>query len=283
MLKNSRSKTLFASVNLIGDTICQTPALRHYRASHPDEAIYWLVQDDANRSLVERMPETSVCDEVLFDSNWDRIRKMDYPGYDKRFLMDVNRAFVIGATEHIHMAQAYGRMIGVDVPQDDVLPIIPQPTDSFGLGIPPRCLVISPRSASNDPLHGFGGNKNLPWRAWPEIIDRFLGAGRIDNYVVLLGESDPAPEIPLCVLRFPLAIAVAYIAKACAEGGAYCGVDNGITHIAAGMGVPTFCVYPRGLAAEWVGYPRFSHYRMAKTIPWEGNVVEIWESWQQRL
>lgn len=283
MAKDSRLKTLFASVNLIGDTVCQTPALRGYRATHPDEVIHWLVQDDAKRSLFERMSETSVCDEILFDTDWDRIRSMDYPTYDKRFLMDVNRAFVIGATERIHMAQAYGRMIGVDVPPADILPIIPRQTDSFGLGIPPRCLVISPRSATNNPVGGFGGNKNLPWHAWPQIIDRFLEAGRIDNYVLLLGDSDPAPEVPLCVLRFPLAVAVSYIAKACAEGGAYCGVDNGITHIAAGMSVPTFCVYPSGLAAEWVGYQQFSHYRMAKTIPWEGNVAEIWECWKQRL
>lgn len=283
MAKNSRLKTLFASVNLIGDTICQTPALRRYRASHSDETIHWLVQDDASRGLFERISETSVCDRVFFDANWDRIRGMDYPGYEKRFLMDVNRAFVIGATEHIHIAQAYGRMIGVDVPQDDVLPTIPQQTDSYGLGIPPRCLVISPRSASNSPKQGFGGNKNLPWLAWPEIINRFLDANRVDNHVVLLGDSDPAPEVPLCVLRFPLAVAVSYIAKACAEGGAYCGVDNGITHLAAGMRVPTFCVYPHSLAAEWVGYPQFSHYRMAKTIPWKGNVAEIWECWRQRL
>ena len=68
MAQHSRSRTLFASVNLIGDTVCQSPALQHYRAAHPDEAIHWLIQEDASRCLFERMSETSVCDEVLFDS-----------------------------------------------------------------------------------------------------------------------------------------------------------------------------------------------------------------------
>jgi hypothetical protein len=70
MAKDSRTRTLFASVNLIGDTVCQSPPLRRYRATHPDEAIHWLIQDDASRCLFERMSETSVCDEVLFDSEW---------------------------------------------------------------------------------------------------------------------------------------------------------------------------------------------------------------------
>jgi ADP-heptose:LPS heptosyltransferase len=101
--------------------------------------------------------------------------------------------------------------------------------------------------------------------------------------VVLIRDEDPAPEVPMCVLRMSLSKAVAYIAKACAEGGAYCGVDNGITHIAAGLCVPTFCVYPAGMAECWVGYSAFAHYRMAKTIPYEGNMNQIWNCWKGRL
>jgi ADP-heptose:LPS heptosyltransferase len=71
--------------------------------------------------------------------------------------------------------------------------------------------------------------------------------------------------------------------KACAEGGAYCGVDNGITHIAAGLEVPTFCIYPAGMADRWVGYSDFGHYRIAKTLPYEGNIRQIWDCWKDRL
>lgn len=215
----------------------------------------------------------------LFDSDWNRIRKIDYSGYKKRFLMDVCRAFVIGKAERLHMAQAYGRMIGVDVPYDDILPTVPtQDDDSLHLGIPSRCLVISPQSTSIQVI-----NKNLPWHAWPPLIGRFFDAGRIDNYVVLLRDSDPVPLVPLCVLRFSLGQAMLYIAKACAEGGVHCGVDNGITHLAAGMGVPTFCISPEGSPERWVGYSQFPHYRMAKTNPWEGNVAQIWDCWKHRL
>ncbi len=133
------------------------------------------------------------------------------------------------------------------------------------------------------PLDDFAGNKNLPWKAWPEIVDRFVNAGRIENHVALIRETDPLPGIPMCVLRLSLAWAAAYIKKACDAGGAYCGVDNGITHIAAGLHVPTFCVYPSGMADGWAGYSGFSHYRIAKTIPWKGDIDEIWDAWKQRL
>jgi ADP-heptose:LPS heptosyltransferase len=280
----ARRKTLFSSVNLIGDTISQTPAIRRYRSQHPKEEVHWVMQDEPARCLFEGMVECGVCDRVIFDNNWERIRAMDYPGYDKRFRMDVSTAFEIGQAAHVHIAQAYGRMIGIDVPLAETLPSVPvRKADLDAIGVPPRCLVISPKSSSNAPTHGFAGNKNLPWAAWPQIVTRFVDAGRVENHVVLLREDDSAPEVPLCVLRMKLSLAVAYIAKACAEGGAYCGVDNGITHLAAGLGVPTFCVYSAGIAEGWVGYSSFAHYRIAKTIPWEGNVNQIWECWKHRL
>jgi hypothetical protein len=279
-----RSRTLFASVNLIGDTITQTPAIRLYRAMHPNEEIHWIMQDEPMQSLFRRMTDCGVCDYVFFDNDFERIRSMDYVGYEKRFLMNVLTAFRIGQETGKHIAQSYGQMVGIDVPPEDILPAVPICAEAFDrLGIPPRCLVISPRSSSNASQGGFAGNKHLPWEAWPAIVDRFVRAGRIQNYVVLLRDGDPQPEVPLCVLRMDLADATAYIAKACAEGGAYCGVDNGMTHIAAGLRVPTFCVYSAGMADGWVGYSAFSHYHMAKTVPWAGNVDQIWNSWSNRL
>jgi ADP-heptose:LPS heptosyltransferase len=280
----TKPKTLFASVNLIGDTIAQTPAIRRYRALHPEEEIHWVIQDEPMRSLFQDMSAVAVCDQVFFDNNWERIRSMDYAGYAKRTLMDVRRAFEIGQRNSVHIAQAFGTLIGVEVPPDDILPSVPlRDEDLNNIGVPPRCLVISPKSASSASLNGFAGNKNLPWKTWPELIERFVRAGRIENHVVLLRDSDPAPEVPMCVLRLSLAWAAAYIVKACADGGAYCGVDNGLTHIAAGLRVPTFCVYPAGMADGWCGYGGFPHYRMAKTLPYRGDVDEVWAAWANRL
>src|ERR1051325_8627438 len=244
----------------------------------------WVMQDEPMRSLFERMPETGICDRVLFDTNWQRIREMDYPGYTKRFRMDVQVAFQLGSERNLHIAQAYGLMIGVEVCRDGILPTVPVGTADLGeFGPPERCLVISSSSISNEPREGFAGNKNLPWKAWPEIVQLFERAGRTANHVALLRENDPEPETPICVLRMSFARAAAYIGKACAEGGAYCGVNNGITHIAAGLGVPTFCVYPAGMAESWVGYSDFCHYRIAKTLPHEGKIQQIWDCWKDRL
>jgi hypothetical protein len=282
---SERKKTLLASVNLIGDTLTQTPAVRRYRALHPDEEVHWMIQDAPMRSVLEGMPGAGVCDSVLFDSDWDRVRRLDYPDYDKRVLMDVQEAFRIGSRAGVHIAQAYGMMLGVEVPGTEILPTVPlRPRDSETIGVPPRCLVISPCSASNARMgEQFAGNKHLPWHVWGELIARFVDAGRVENYVVLLAESDPTPEIPLCILRLPLSLALSYIAEACASGGAYSGVDNGITHAAAGLRVPTFCVYPRDLPPGWTGYGGFDHYRIAVTTPWKGDTDEIWRAWRERL
>ncbi len=280
----NRPKTLFASVNLIGDTITQSPAIRLYKKLHPGEEIHWVIQDDPMRSLFSDMANYEVCDHVFFDCDTERIRAMAYPEYQKHFLMDVQRAFQIGSKECIHISRAYGIMIGVDVLENDILPTIPLPTEALNeICVPPRTLVISPISTSNAPKFGFAGNKNLPWEAWPKIVDLFFNAGRIENHTVLIRDIDQEPDVPMNVLKMTLSNAIAYIAKACVEGGAYCGVDNGITHIAAGLQVPTFCIYPVALSDVWVGYSAFPHYRMAKTLPWKGDIDQIWDSWRNRL
>ena len=281
---SSRNRTLFASVNLIGDTFVQTPAICRYRTLHPDEEVHWMIQEAPMRSVFEGMPAAGVCDAVLFDTDRERIRRMDYPDYDKCILMDVQQAFHIGEQTDIHMAQAFGCMLDVEVPSDEILPTVPLCLGDLGnIEVPPHCLVISPCSLSNIPMEGFAGNKNLPWKSWKALIERFVSSGRVENYVVLLGEQDPEPEVPLHVLRLPLTVALAYIAAACREGGCYCGVDNGITHAASGMMVPTFCVYPSVLSPARMGYCGFDHYRIAVTTPWRGDVDGIWSAWRERL
>jgi len=274
-----RPRTLFASVNLIGDTLAQTPAIRRYRTLHPEEEVHWVIQDEPMRTLFEGMPGEGVCDWIFVDGDWNRIRNMAYPGYEKRILMDVQVAFQLGAREGLHIAQGFAKMVGVELSRSEILPTVPlRKEDVDAVDVPERCLVVSPRSRSNVPV-----NKNLPWEAWPKIVDRFEQANRIDKHVVLMRANDPAPEVAMCVLRMSLSMTAAYIAKACALGGAYCGVDNGITHIASGLRVPTFCVYPAGMSETWTGYSNFGHYRIAKTLPWQGNVDEIWEAWKRRL
>ena len=114
------------------------------------------------------MAHVGVCDAVRFDRDWQRVRAMAYRGFDKRFLMDVERAFAIGRRDGLHIAQAYGRLIDVAVAADDILPTVPIRRDDLAhVGVSRRCLVISPTSKSNASVDGFAGNKNLPWRAWP--------------------------------------------------------------------------------------------------------------------
>lgn len=276
-------KTLFCSQNLIGDTITQTPAIRRYKQMYPDRHVTWMLNGNLDRVFFEAFDATGVCDKVELIPDWERLRTKDHSGYDQVFLMSCNEAFNIGHEKHCHISQAYGHMIDVDVSKEDILPTVPP---VFSLISPPsRCMVISPCSASNDRKgpDGFSGNKVAPWQTWHSLVKFFRDAGRIDDAVFLLGPEDPEPTVSIRSLRLPLHDAASYIDTACILGGLYAGVDNGITHIASGLKVPTFVIYCEGISESWVSYSGFPHYRIAKVNPAYCRPVNIWYDWSRRL
>ncbi len=276
------NRVLFASVNLIGDTITQTPAIRTFRKLNPRRHVTWGLQEQPGRKLFEQMSKMGVCDEVFFTAEWDRLRNLQYEGYDQMFKMNCNQAFQVGGEKKCHIAQAYGHLIDVEVFSHEILPTVPL---GPGCPVPPaRCMVISPNSASNDHKgDGFSGNKVAPWETWRRLIQYFKDANRIQDALFLLGPEDPNPIIPVRSERLPLEMVPAFIKLACEGGGLYAGVDNGITHIAAGLEVPCFVIYCEGISESWVSYSDFHHYRIAKCNPAHERPVNIWSKWRDRL
>jgi ADP-heptose:LPS heptosyltransferase len=238
--------------------------------------------------MMSYMRELSVdvCDEVVSTSEWDRLRNGTYFGPNVTHnVMSCNEAFNIGHKKSCHISQAYAEMIGVSLAPHEILPKVHVPDrQPFWIVPDPETMVISPNSASNDRKgDGFSGNKVAPWTTWFKLFEMFRKEGRVKRSVFLLGPEDPIPSVPIPVQRLSLDQAVRFIYDACQSGGIYAGVDNGITHIAAGLRVPVFCIYCEGIAEHWVSYSSFQHYRIAKVNPAHCRHTDIWAHWRGRL
>jgi ADP-heptose:LPS heptosyltransferase len=280
------TRTLFASVNLLGDTLVQTPALRAYKLEHPDEEIHWLVQDQPHtRAVCERMAEAGVVDYVHFEPDWDKIHRMEYSGYDKMVNMKIEDLW-LNRRNGGHMSQAFGHYIGVYVPDHKILPIVPIPELDPSIEVRINTLVVSPLSFSKITSvdAGEAGVKSISWECWQALIDNFIESGRVDRCTVLMAPNDPDPPLRVDkVMRLPLDQALAFTKMSCEWAGAYAGVENGFTHAAAGLILPTFCVHPKAPDPGWASYHKFKHYRVAVTECSKNNVEQIWSCWKDRL
>ena len=279
-------KVAFCSVNLIGDTITQTPAIREYKRRNPHKHVVWAIQASPMFDYISGLRE-GLCDEIICTPHWDNLRNGTHFGPNvEHIVMNCNEAFRIGNKKNCHIAQGYASIAGVNVAPHQILPYVPVPERKPDWLIPePDTMVISPNSASNDKKgqDGFSGNKVMPWVRWMQLFERFRKEDRVRRAVLLLGPEDPHPPIPMPVHRLPLEQAARFIYDACQNGGIYAGVDNGITHIAAGMRVPVFCVYCEGIAEHWVGYSSFPHYRIAKVNPAGCRDSDVWACWRNRI
>lgn len=279
------NRVAFCSVNLIGDTITQSPAIREFKRRNQGKHVTWVMQESPMMSYMLGL-SGDVCDEVLATPDWESLRKGTHFGSNvTHYVMSCNEAFEIGHKKNCHISQAYADMVGVSIAPHDILPKVKVPDSGIGWLVPePDTMVISPNSASNDKKgDGFSGNKVAPWTTWFRLYEMFRKEGRVNRAVILLGPDDPHPPIPIQVHRLPLEQAVRFIYDACQNGGIYAGVDNGITHIAAGLRVPVFCIYCEGIAESWVSYSGFPHYRIAKVNPAHCRVTDIWAHWRGGL
>jgi len=278
-------RTLFTSVNLLGDTLVQTPALRIYKQQHPQEEIHWLVQDQPHtREVCTGMVEAGVVDRLMFEIDWDILLKTNYEGYDRVHRMNVEELWR-HRRNNGHMSQAFGSVIGVEIPDDQILPIVPVPALDSRYEVSKNTLVVSPLSFSKITSKDAGadGEKSISWECWQGLIDRFIQSGRVDKCVMLMAPNDEDPPLDIQVLRLPLGQALAYTKASSENGGAYAGVENGFTHAAAGLKLPTFCVHPKAPDPGWASYHKFQHYRVAVTECPKNNVEQIWSCWKDRL
>lgn len=282
-------RTLIASVNLIGDTLTQVPALVAYRRAHPKEHVTWLLHDNSGMEIFRGL-EGLVADEIVFHrdpvdpGNSHAISTMNVPAlgeFGKKILMECRVAWQKSLSCGEHISQGYAHILQVSLKREEILAEVRLTNEDFRdlPEIPPGALPVSMCSASSDPRDGdgFSGNKNFPIKGWLEIFKR-LGS----NYapVMLMGPDDPEQPLlgHLPRYRLPIRKTAAYI-RSCMQ---YAGVDNGITHLAAALQTSKmFVIYPWCLPIEWAGYTNFPFYHPARLHPYTGDVERVWRDWHQ--
>lgn len=273
-------QTLIASVNLIGDTLTQVPAIHRYMREHPDEEVTWLLHSNPSTVLFWHcgIPVHYVRGEDPGDSS--PVSEMrDIPGkaFHKKILLQCRQAWNLSLNRNEHICQGYARCLGVRLETRECLPHLSVAPNTGVLH--EKVLPFSIRSASNDPRDGdgFSGNKNFPVKGWIELLKPFIARGY--KPVQLLGPEDTVEVPGFESKRMGIVDVAAYISGC----GIYAGVDNGITHIAAAVGANCFVIYPGCLPLTWVGYQWTGRYHAAQQHAYHGDVDRVLRVWTKHL
>jgi len=262
-------KALFKSVNLIGDALNISPALRAWIKQQPDIVeVYVQTLNDHVAPLYKGMVR-----DFLENYDEDRPRKLktfctvyDRPSgeWDVDHTFDVNAAFKLSDQKRQHLATSYADLLGVKIGDTkfDLKPIyIPDYTHSGEIPlstIPEGLILVSMFSASctsRDPKIGVP-NKMLPWEKWKPILKyirerfpttpiRFLGASTDmvpNGYAMGLVEAG----------EYMLGIPLNRLALIMQKAKLLVTIDNGMAHLAATQETPTFEMYPMCLAPYYI-------------------------------
>lgn len=179
--------------------------------------------------------------------------------YSFIFKFDVSAAFDRGIREGIHIAQAYARMLGVEI--ESVKPVCLLDTESYSRNdIEPGCVLVSPFSASCASRSGKPPNKMLPFSAWLTVI-RYLKTLNRAIYVLGSSTDPPIPEFDFpdgsYLLGTHSLLQVGHIMRD--RAAMLVTLDNGMAHLAASQELPTFLFYPACLPLSWI-LPRGNPY-----------------------
>ena len=257
--------TLFCGVNLIGDALCTTPAVREWRLAHPDDYVLYVAQDQPISRILLKNPSV---DRVRFDEG-AKVRSMrGYGNFTKRHLFDVSKAWDYGIPRRIHMAQAYGVLAGIGVGScRPVLRLVDAERAEAAPHIPSgRFVVVCPHSVSSTvETADRGGNKLWGDSKWIELFPILHEMGFA--IVSLGGPQDPKfyPDDDSAVTEIhnlPIRVAAAVMERA----DYVVTLDSGLAHIAAALDKNVVEIYPRLLPIEWVR-PHTTHNRVIQGYP----------------
>ncbi|MCK9568519.1 glycosyltransferase family 9 protein [Candidatus Pacearchaeota archaeon] len=267
--------TLFAGVNLIGDALATTPAVREWRLNHPDEPVWYVAQDQPISRVLRKNPYV---DRVILDPDHDKIRRMvGWGNWTKKWLFDVGAAFSYGERRNIHMAQAYGELLGVQIgscrPELRIVDAERSEAEHI-LGPMSRFVAVCPHSMSSTGLDTANREGNKLWgdSRWRELVLIIQEMGF--SVVSLGGPDDPkifAEDTGVVELHgLPIRIAAAVMDAA----DYVVTIDSGLAHVAAALNKNLVEIYPAVLHIEWV-YPHTTHKRVIQGYPPEIPVAKV--------
>lgn len=263
-------RALFTSINLIGDGLCISAALRAWHRQNPECEIDLLTDTGVAAELYKGM---GVPLRVIFEPteheehNGVQIAyKIDYAFY---FTFDVNKAFAICDQKKCHLAQGYADLLGVTIGENaaDLGPFYDPPyveeDTALVESIPQGTILLAPFSRSCASHDGKPPNKCLPWAKWKRIVEFLRKTGHPIR--VTGGPNDRADALGFSEEEYLAGFPLRPLARAMKEGRIHVmlSVDNGLSHLAGSQKQPQILYYPMCLGL---------HY----AVPWSNpNVVPI--------
>lgn len=281
-------KALFESINLIGDALYISPALRKWITNNQadDLSLTILTLNDHITPLYPGMVrdmEPAIGDLSLMFEHPTTVEENEY---DFRWKFDVNKAFKLSDDKHQHLAQSYADLLGVELPKtkEALKPIfIPDPRKpGYSFDEPwyireeglEGAILVSMYSASctsrdkNTP--GLPPNKMLPWKKWPLMLHELRKQFPVSPIRLLGAPDDKVPD-ELYELFFSLGISPMFgvplnrLALIMKKAKLLVTIDNGMSHLAASQETPTFLMYPQCLAPYYIlpiGNPNMVYIQM---------------------
>lgn len=241
-------RALFTSINLIGDGLCISAALRAWHRQNPDAEIDLLTIDTPAAEMYKGM---GVPLRVLFDGH------RAAGGYDFEFTFDVNKAFAICDQKKCHLSQGYADLLGVTIGENavDLGPFYDSPyveeDTALVESIPQGTILLAPFSRSCASHEGKPPNKCLPWAKWRRIVDFLRATGRPIR--VTGGPDDRADVLGFSEEEYLAGFPLRPLARAMKEGRIHIllSVDNGLSHLAGSQKQPHILYYPMCLGLHY--------------------------------
>lgn len=240
--------------NLLGDLLMQSPAIRALKKrDFETEVHYWVPREDTGIHVTGT--------EVLLAHNPDltsvTVGTEPEGPWDARVRMDCSAAFQWGTAHGKTIAEGFGALLGVDVPDLRYTYVLTEAERAAGEllakelgGGKPVVLVArhSASCASNDPRIRVP-NKCVPNRIWVEVAHWLRAQGTVP---IAIGSAKEAKDIRYQPWPGPKLYGhpIREVAGLLAAGRATLSVDTGIRHLAAAVGANLFtisCAIPLSL------------------------------------
>lgn len=279
-------KALFKSVNLIGDALLISPALRAWLKQQKGDVELWIqtlndhvapLYSGMVRDLLANGERPEEAGLMCCSLCWERPQEK----FDFEFTFDVNKAFQISDQKKQHLAHSYADMLGVDIgnTKPDCKPIfIPDQNDAwmtdplFNKHELEDCILVSMFSASctsHDPKCNYIPNKQVPWEKWKPML-KFIRGKYPNTPIRFLGApSDMIPNGYALDIVHPgeymLGIPLNRLALIMQKAKMIVTIDNGMAHLASSQETPTFLMYPIALGVHYIlpiGNPNMTYVHM---------------------
>lgn len=289
-------RALFKSVNLIGDALYISPALRAWSLEHPG----WEVDIQTLNDHVARLYYGMGV--PLRAIHYDRPKLQ----YDFEHNFDVNAAFNLSDQRQQHIAESYADLLGVDIQkQKDMSHVGPfywPPSvitdEETATGPAPEefrykdSILVSMFSASCSSRGNPPGppNKMLPWALWKVILKTVAKTFPSTPIWFLGAPTDTVPSGLLDVIPgggYLTGIPLDKLARIMQRSKFVITLDNGMAHLAASQKTREFVFYPRALGEHYIlpkGNPNMEWMHMDPNYlrPVEAiwKLQEAWKTWR---